>query len=71
MTSEEILGTKDVAQILKVSVRSVTRLADAGEIHGFKVGDLWRFRRSEVDAFIERQEEKARQKHPPGDKTSD
>jgi excisionase family DNA binding protein len=55
MTADEILGVKDVAQILKVSTRTVIRLAERGELTAFKVGDLWRFRRSDVDDYIERQ----------------
>ncbi|MDQ2903400.1 MAG: helix-turn-helix domain-containing protein [Chloroflexota bacterium] len=44
--------------MLRVSVRSVTRLAERGELVGFKVGDLWRFHKSDVDAYIERQKRK-------------
>ncbi len=54
----EVLEPKEVAQMLRVSVRSVTRLAERGELVGFKVGDLWRFHRSDVDAYIERQKRK-------------
>ena len=55
MTADEILEVKDVAQILKVSTRTVIRLAERGELTAFKVGDLWRFRRSDVDDYIEQQ----------------
>jgi excisionase family DNA binding protein len=55
MTADEILEVKDVAQILKVSTRTVIRLAERGELTAFKVGDLWRFRRSDVNDYIERQ----------------
>lgn len=55
MASEEILEVKDVAKILKVSTRTVIRLAERDELVSFKVGDLWRFRRSDVDDYIQRQ----------------
>ena len=55
MASEEILEVKDVANILKVSTRTVIRLAERGELVSFKIGDLWRFRRSDVDEYIRRQ----------------
>jgi excisionase family DNA binding protein len=55
MASEEILEVKDVANILKVSTRTVIRLAERGELVAFNIGDLWRFRRSDVDDFIRRQ----------------
>ena len=55
MASEEILEVKDVANILKISTRTVIRLAERGELVAFKIGDLWRFRRSDVDEYIRRQ----------------
>ncbi|HEY7418943.1 MAG TPA: helix-turn-helix domain-containing protein [Ktedonobacteraceae bacterium] len=62
MTSDEILEPKEVAALLKVSVRSITRLAEKGELTGFKVGDLWRFQRSDVEAYIETQKRKQQRK---------
>jgi len=55
MASEEILDVKEVAQILKVSTRTVIRLAERGELVSFKIGDLWRFRRADVDDYVTRQ----------------
>ena len=46
---DEILEAKEVAALFKVSIRSITRLAEKGELVGFKVGDLWRFERRDVD----------------------
>jgi len=59
---DEILEAKEVASLLKVSVRSITRLAEKGELVGFKVGDLWRFQRSDIEAYIEEQKRKQRYK---------
>ena len=61
---EEILEAKEVADLFKVSIRSVTRLAEKGELVGFKVGDLWRFQRSDVEAYIESQKRKRKQEKP-------
>ena len=55
MATDEILEVKEVAEILKVSTRTVIRLAERGELVAFKVGDLWRFRRSDVNEYIMRQ----------------
>lgn len=52
MASEEILEVKEVAKLLKVSTRTVIRLAERGELVSFKIGDLWRFRRSDVDDYV-------------------
>src|SRR5215470_11003398 len=50
----EALDAYDVARILKVSYRTVLRLAERGELPYFRVGDLWRFERKDVEDFIRR-----------------
>ncbi|MFL5657360.1 MAG: helix-turn-helix domain-containing protein [Ktedonobacteraceae bacterium] len=51
---DEALDPKDVARILKVSTRTVLRLAERGELPYFRVGDLWRFERKDVEEYIKR-----------------
>ena len=51
----DILEAKDVANILKVHPRTVIRLAERGELRAFRVGDLWRFRRVDVEEYISKQ----------------
>jgi excisionase family DNA binding protein len=53
--ASDLLDAKEVAHMLRVSVRTVVRLAERGELVAFKVGDLWRFRRSDVDTYIQQQ----------------
>ncbi|WP_457766284.1 helix-turn-helix domain-containing protein [Burkholderia ambifaria] len=48
----EILTLDEVAVYLKAGKRTVYRLAQKGEIPGFKLGGSWRFRRSELDRWI-------------------
>ena len=67
MASEEIVEVKEVANRLKVSTRTVIRLAERGELVAFKIGDLWRFRRSDVDNYIQQQI----QRRQRGGKSSD
>jgi len=61
MTSE-ILDPKQVAEMLRISVRTVTRLAEDPNsgLEGFKVGDLWRFYRADIDSYIQAQKLKAK-----------
>lgn len=61
VTPDEILEAKDVAKMLKVHVRTITRLAEKGEIKGFRVGDLWRFRLAAIEEYIMKQEEKGQE----------
>lgn len=58
----DILEPKEVAQMLKVSVRTIVRLAERGDIIAFKVGDMWRFQKSDVEAYIEAQKKKQQKK---------
>lgn len=48
----EILTLDEVANYLKVSTRTVYRLAQKGEIPAFKLGGTWRFRRTELDSWV-------------------
>jgi len=53
--SETILTIKEVADYLKVTERTLYRLAQEGKIPAFKVGGSWRFRRDDLDRWIEDQ----------------
>lgn len=43
-----LLNTKQAAQVLNVSERTVTRLCKEGEIHAALVGRQWRLNRDEL-----------------------
>ncbi|MCX9147725.1 helix-turn-helix domain-containing protein [Erythrobacter sp. WG] len=45
---EEILTVREVAKFLKVTERTIYRLATEGQIPSFKVGGSWRFQRSDL-----------------------
>jgi excisionase family DNA binding protein len=53
---EEILTLKQVADFLKVTERTIYRLAAGKKIPAFKVGGIWRFSRAELDQWIQRQQ---------------
>lgn len=48
----EILTIKQVADYLKVTDRTIYRLAAAKKIPAFKVGGTWRFRKADIDGWI-------------------
>ena len=54
-TEGEILTLKEVAEYLKVTERTIYRLAGAKKIPAFKVGGTWRFSRGDIDEWIRRQ----------------
>ena len=51
----DILMIKDVAEYLKVTERTIYRLAAAKKIPAFKVGGSWRFSRADIDRWIQQQ----------------
>jgi len=51
----EILTIKQVADYLKVTERTIYRLAAAKKIPAFKVGGTWRFSRADMDSWIKQQ----------------
>lgn len=51
----EILTIKQVAAYLKVTERTIYRLAAAKRIPAFKVGGTWRFSRVDIDNWIRHQ----------------
>lgn len=54
---DEFLTIKQVAELLKVTERTIYRLAAAKQIPAFKVGGTWRFSRAEINQWIQRQQE--------------
>ena len=52
---DEILTLKEVAEYLKLAEKTAYRLAAEGKLPGFKVGGSWRFKREDVQNWIEDQ----------------
>jgi len=46
---------KELADYLKIAEKTAYRFALEAKIAGFKVGSSWRFRKSEIDEWIEKQ----------------
>jgi excisionase family DNA binding protein len=57
-----ILRTRDLAILLDLSPDSVNDLARRGILKGYKSGNQWRFRRKDVERFVDRERKLA----PPG-----
>jgi excisionase family DNA binding protein len=50
---EPLLDSDGAAQLLKIHPKTLQRMARRGEIPGVQIGKLWRFRRSELNAWME------------------
>lgn len=52
----ELLTTKELQAILQVDRTTIYRMADAGRLPGIKVGNQWRFRRDQIEAWLQGQQ---------------
>jgi excisionase family DNA binding protein len=52
---EAFLTTEEVLDYLQVNLRTVYRLIKAGKIPAVRVGRQWRFRKRDIDAWLESQ----------------
>lgn len=57
--SDEILTVVEVANYLKLTERTVYKLAQNGEIPSFKVGKFWRFKKTDIELWIEDNQRKS------------
>jgi excisionase family DNA binding protein len=55
MVDEGFLTTEEVLDYLQVNLRTVYRLIKAGKIPAVRVGRQWRFRKRDIDAWLESQ----------------
>jgi len=55
VSTDEILTLKEVAQLLKVAEKTVYTMAQHKELPAFKVRGQWRFRREDIDRWIDKQ----------------
>jgi len=55
--TDQILTLKEVAAYLKLAEKTAYRLASEGKLPGFKVGGSWRFKREDLEAWIQEQKE--------------
>lgn len=52
--TDEILTLKEVAAYLKLAEKTAYKLAAEGKLPGFKVGGSWRFKREDIQSWIEK-----------------
>lgn len=52
---QAFLTTEEVLAYLRITPRTIYRLIRSGELPAMRIGRQWRFRRSDLDAWLERQ----------------
>jgi len=50
---ERLLTLREAAEVLRLSTRTVREYVHRGEIKGKIIGNRWRFKRADLDAFFE------------------
>jgi excisionase family DNA binding protein len=55
--TDEILTIQEIAEYLKLNEKTAYRLASEGKLPGFKVGGSWRFKRIDLEKWIEEQKD--------------
>jgi excisionase family DNA binding protein len=59
MIDETFLTTEEVLEYLQVNLRTVYRLIKAGKIPAVRVGRQWRFRKTDIDGWLDTQRPRA------------
>src|SRR5438876_2150562 len=65
MMDETFLTTEEVLEYLQVNLRTVYRLIKAGKIPAVGVGRQWRFRKRDIDAWLDSQRPRDGSKSAP------
>jgi excisionase family DNA binding protein len=55
--SDEIMTIRELAVFLKIKEKTAYKLVAEGKLPGFKVGGSWRFKRDDLEEWIERQKD--------------
>ena len=53
MSDEALMDTAEVAKYLKMHAKTIVSMVERGELKAYKVGRHWRYRKSDIDAFLE------------------
>jgi excisionase family DNA binding protein len=61
---ETFLTTEEVLEYLQVNLRTVYRLIKAGKIPAVRVGRQWRFRKRDIDAWLDSQRPRGGPRQP-------
>lgn len=64
MSMDALMGVKEVAAYLRINQATAYHWAQAGRLPGIKMGRIWRFRKEDIDFWLD---ENMRRARPPLD----
>jgi excisionase family DNA binding protein len=53
MSDEALMDTADVAKYLKMHAKTIVSMVERGNLKAYKVGRHWRYRKRDIDAYLE------------------
>ena len=62
---DRLMTLSEVANYLQLKERTLYQWAQQGWVPGFKLGNLWRFQREDIDRWIEAQKRKTQPSNVP------
>ena len=57
-SSDDVMTIEDLSDYLRIQKVTIYKHVQEGNIPGFKVGNSWRFKKSSIDQWISKQENK-------------
>ena len=55
--TQRLMTLEEISDYLQISIHTLYKMAQQDRIPAFKVTNKWRFRKSEIDAWIEKNRE--------------
>ena len=55
MTTDEIMTLQEVSDYLKIAEKTLYGYVQKGIVPGIKIGSAWRFRKSDIDGWLDDQ----------------
>jgi PTS system nitrogen regulatory IIA component len=52
MADEQLMSVRELAEYLNVNISTVYMWSQKGQIPAMKIGTMWRYRRSEIDEWL-------------------
>jgi excisionase family DNA binding protein len=56
VSNEALMDTSQVAHYLNMHPKTIVSMVERGELKAYKVGRHWRYRKSDIDAFLEQRQ---------------
>jgi len=60
---EKLMTLEEVAEYLRLSVHTIYKMAQKGKIPALKAGKKWRFRKEDIDYWLERSNKNQKEKY--------